>query len=919
MGCTGANQVKEVKRDLTLDDVDRIECKPASTPKTNLSFYNVLWFDPRIWDQDYQKHKDDLKKLFNEAIFVSSFSEVKDQMGKTTKNVVFVSCGEKYDEVKDTVETHRKVIAICIFAQDLEKYKHLKTNQSKVVGVIDNFDNLNVILKDAVANDPRSLRFCDSRKEKTFHTIKDKDTIIKSLTVANESDSFSIFYPLGVRDEEVNKQLTGDVLKKIENTARNDETLKQNMARYGPSYMDVITQVTNYLYKSKRLVDVLKAYTMENLYYMMNLYLRFGTSQCFETFKEYIFCLKASMCIIGTPATNVAAVYRGLGLSPEFLKLYVENKGKFILLNGFTSTTIDKDKAIEFTMRAPQGIKTLYEISLVPFDESFSNFINDFGFPEENGVFFPVDISKVSVYDDEKEVLFPPFYPIKIINVRQEEEYCKIIAQAPSLVSIAGKDFTFYLNKIDKGKISGKHYNEDILDLTSKKIIDKLSLVNSEKLRDNPEFFDKLLKEIKIGDHIQKIILFGQSLEDKDITRLVENNLMKIKSLKSLILSRNYIVDDGAILLAQGLQDHTTLEELDLNENRIRDDGAIEIAIALKKNKSLRVLLMAVNDFKTKGAIEFASTLKTNNTLKVLNLMGLRIKPEGIRAIGSALNVNKGLNSLYLAGHIDDQGAKEIGLSLKENVTLKILYLDGLLDCEEGFKTFTLALKENKVLTELYLGALDGEKIPSPKEIGLALLENKALTELVLTRYEFTVEDSKIFEKALKENTTLKKLTIYESKLSDECAIAIGLALKDNKTLKLLNLMNNKIEDEGAKAIGVGLKENTCLEKLTLSQNEIGEKGAESIALALKVNKTLKELSICKNKIGEEGVISFVTAVQGNNCLTKLKIAKNVKNVKGEKLEAELKAKGIQIPKYFDLVTGVRSDLSEIQNKAKFR
>ena len=70
--------------------------------------------------------------------------------------------------------------------------------------------------------------------------------------------------------------------------------------------------------------------------------------------------------------------------------------------------------------------------------------------------FSPVDINQFSSFPEEKEVLFPPFYPIRIINVLQEENYYRIIALAPTCVNIAGKDFLSQVTKQSKegGKLT---------------------------------------------------------------------------------------------------------------------------------------------------------------------------------------------------------------------------------------------------------------------------------------------------------------------------------------------------------------------------------------------------------------------------------------------------------------------------------
>ena len=65
--------------------------------------------------------------------------------------------------------------------------------------ITNTFDNLQDSLSDASAYDTRFLRFCDTREEKTFYSLEDKDAIIRSLSVAMQNESFSIFYPLGIR------------------------------------------------------------------------------------------------------------------------------------------------------------------------------------------------------------------------------------------------------------------------------------------------------------------------------------------------------------------------------------------------------------------------------------------------------------------------------------------------------------------------------------------------------------------------------------------------------------------------------------------------------------------------------------------------------------------------------------------------
>ena len=397
MGCGTSSNAKTqeptfkiTNKEVTISDLNSIENKPEVSKNYQKNF-NLIWLDTKVNDQINLQYRQKFKELFIETFFVTKASDVKGVIGQSTTNLIFVSCGENYSEAKEFVEKEKKVIAICIFSCEAEKYEHYKSGCRKILGITSSFDNLQNILTNMSSVDARFLRFCDTREEKTFYCLKDKDTIIKSLTVAMENESFSIFYPLGIRSTEIKEKLTIEAIEKIENAANSDNKIKEYMiTKYkSTDFMAQITNVTNYIREHKEMAEIIQSYTMENLYYMLNLYLRIGTPRAFDTFKEYIFSLKASMCKKGLNIKNTGAVYRGLGLKPDFLKMYVENKGKCILLNGFTSTTIDKNEAIKFTLMATQGLKTLFEIQIVDFDEAFAKFITDFGFPEENGVFFP--------------------------------------------------------------------------------------------------------------------------------------------------------------------------------------------------------------------------------------------------------------------------------------------------------------------------------------------------------------------------------------------------------------------------------------------------------------------------------------------------------------------------------------------------
>ena len=63
-----------------------------------------------------------------------------------------------------------------------------------------------------------------------------------------------------------------------------------------------------------------------------------------------------------------------------------------------------------------------------------------------NGYYSPVDIHKLSAYPDEREILFPPFYPIRILEITlphlHPEGIFHIVLLVPTYINI-GKEYGY--------------------------------------------------------------------------------------------------------------------------------------------------------------------------------------------------------------------------------------------------------------------------------------------------------------------------------------------------------------------------------------------------------------------------------------------------------------------------------------------
>lgn len=113
------------------------------------------------------------------------------------------------------------------------------------------------------------------------------------------------------------------------------------------------------------------------------------------------------------------------------------------------------------------------------------------------------------------------------------------------------------------------------------------------------------------------------------------------KSLEYLYVEGNSIGDDGAMALAQVLQqDDCKLQSVFLGANQIRVDGAMALAKTLETNKTLVKLYLEGNQIGPEGASSFSQVLETLNGdtgLKHLFVDNNAIGKEGSQRLAAAL------------------------------------------------------------------------------------------------------------------------------------------------------------------------------------------------------------------------------------------------------------------------------------------
>ena len=118
------------------------------------------------------------------------------------------------------------------------------------------------------------------------------------------------------------------------------------------------------------------------------------------------------------------------------------------------------------------------------------------------------------------------------------------------------------------------------------------------------------------------------------------------------------------------------INALSLCFNYILDQGAFNIAEGLKKNTSLKVLKLVCCGFQSKGVEYLAGALTINNTLEELNIVGLP-RDNGIEVLANALTVNQNLKVLHLGNcSMSDKSLENLAKSLQQNKSLERLNID---------------------------------------------------------------------------------------------------------------------------------------------------------------------------------------------------------------------------------------------------
>ena len=415
--------------------------QPKKPIESGLYDCQIIWFDPEVMGEENYSWHEELQSYAKRKIIYSEQSDGIIQLVEepTIGNVIIISCGGKYLEIKEKVEESKKVRMIIIFCSKVENHQHFQEEHIKVWLVTNDFREVVRALQEGWSQYIKHHKFEEIFTEKTFYTMNDYDFLIKNISLLTSvHEGINIFYPLGYEAAFFQRyQALVNELKTLQTDVL--PIIKQEDAEEGADMEKLLIELLRDLLPA----TILKKYTDEGIFRTFNRFIRSGNPAKMKYVKEFAFHLRGSMCLLGSPITKTnIRVYRGLYLPIYFANFWADNLGKVVLLSQYTSTSAAQEKAKEFIDEEPiEGTrKVLMQIDLVSDQNIFLDLMKRFTEEKEiyNGIYYPVDIKKYSVYKKEEEVLFPPLYPIIIQKITQSTSADKMLTVqciAPNVLS----------------------------------------------------------------------------------------------------------------------------------------------------------------------------------------------------------------------------------------------------------------------------------------------------------------------------------------------------------------------------------------------------------------------------------------------------------------------------------------------------
>ena len=332
---------------------------------------------------------------------------------------------------------------------------------------------------------------------------------------------------------------------------------------------------------------------------------------------------------------------------------------------------------------------------------------------KENLMYLGLSTNKINEIDDNFNALFDwlkiikiadnPLYPSAIIKLFQGTANNRLF-----------KSLRFKSNDLFLFKSLGENNNLKSFDLSYN---DKINIT--------------LIKNILSLKNISKLILSRNDIHDKDIQRFVQYIKDHKSPLKELNIQSNFIGVEGSLALAELIKDNEYLKILNITDNPLTSEGINNICDSIANNKNVLSELL-INDTKCNDfcVSKIVNMLKINKKLDIFTFIGNKFTNKGIDMILSTLRMNDHLKQISLGNnYINSEAFTHLADYLAFNKSLLILEIKSSKLKDENLKLLSKKLLFNKTLIHLYLvdNLLSYEGIIS---FGQYLNKNKSINQI---------------------------------------------------------------------------------------------------------------------------------------------------------------------------------------------
>ncbi|CAF3676671.1 unnamed protein product [Rotaria sp. Silwood1] len=418
--------------------------------------YHIVWLDKNM-NSFYNRRI--LKKFSEIDRAVDSFTNTEEFIAyirqvdakQTISYIICIVSGALSEKAIPAIEECQCILGIFIFCKNIDNYEHLKYN--KLRAICTDADELTNCIEMLIArsNVTTDFSMMPDQSSTNSDSIPAKDMSKDQHPIRNLKEDQASFlwfnqmhkFMVTLENDDDRKAKTemiehslklfhgqSRMLSKIEEFKSQSLIEDKEKAIFGYTDNSFIYQCTNTVFRKE---NVSQVYTCR---YIIKLLCRQLKQQYEQFIKEYNKKPKRK---------SLLHLYRGQTLKSEYIHLLETNINSLISLNGFVSTTMDKDVAMSFIVHRMQ--KDLKPV-LMKIDIDMTS---------EHSVAF-ADISSFSKFPHEQEVLLSigSIFRVKSVKFNNEQNIYIIhllLSQYDQLTVIKYIEQT-YANNVDSDNLS---------------------------------------------------------------------------------------------------------------------------------------------------------------------------------------------------------------------------------------------------------------------------------------------------------------------------------------------------------------------------------------------------------------------------------------------------------------------------------